>query len=126
MSGERAFELSKKNRLLKQKDFDRVYQKGKSYQGHKFCFYYLEKDNPPPRLGLSVGKEVGKATQRNKIKRIIRETFRTHKKLFGNMDIIIRPLPEIGKSKKREIRQALLESLHQLPERGDSHAGRRD
>lgn len=114
MCRNQGYRFPQKNRLLKQKDFDRVYQKGKSYQGNNFWFYYLEKDSPPPRLGLSVGKEVGKAAQRNKIKRIIRETFRTHKKLFGNMDIIIRPLPEIGKRKKREIRQALLKTLDQF------------
>lgn len=117
MYGSESYKFPKENRLLKQKDFDRVYRKGKSYNNQNFRFYFLEKTSPPARLGLVVGKEVGKATERNKTKRVIKETFRTNKKLFGHMDIIIRPSSKIGKLEKKQIKKILLKSLTQICER---------
>lgn len=114
MHGNKSYKFPKESRLLKQKDFDRVYRQGKSYNDQNFSFYFLEKTGPPARLGLVVGKEVGKATQRNKTKRVIKETFRTNKKLFGYMDIIIRPSSKIGKLEKKKIKKILLESLTQI------------
>lgn len=122
MSGEGDRGFPKDNRLLKQKDFDKVYQGGKSYQNQYFHFYFLEKDGPPPRLGLALGKEVGKAVQRNKVKRIIREIFRTNKDLFNNMDLIVKPLAGIKNLGRKEIRAILKKSLRELI-RGDGHAG---
>ena len=41
------------------------------------------------RLGISVSKKLGKAFERNKIKRYIRETFKTRKEFVKNYDIIV-------------------------------------
>ena len=41
------------------------------------------------RLGISVSKKLGKAFERNKIKRYIRETFKTRKEYVKNYDIIV-------------------------------------
>ena len=41
------------------------------------------------RLGISVSKKLGKAFERNKIKRYIRESFKTRKELVKSYDIIV-------------------------------------
>jgi ribonuclease P protein component len=124
MPGDKTYSFPKENRLLKQKDFDKVYQDGQSYRNQNFHFYFLEKGSPPPRLGLAVRKEVGKAAERNKVKRIIREVFRTYRESLRNIDIIIKPSPKMGKLKKKKIKEALLKSLSQFCKRGDSNAER--
>ena len=43
-----------------------------------------------PRLGLAIGKKNCRlATQRNRIKRVIRESFRRNRGLLGGVDIVV-------------------------------------
>lgn len=64
-----------KNSLKKEKDFRRVFLKGKKFYTSTFtAVYFPEKEN---RLGISVGKRHGGSVQRNRIKRLIREAYRS-------------------------------------------------
>jgi ribonuclease P protein component len=69
----------KRRRLSRSGDFDRVYREGDS-RGNRFLVVYSfargdEDQADQPRLGVSVGKRIGKAVQRNKVKRAVREAF---------------------------------------------------
>ena len=44
---------------------------------------------PGPRLGLVVGRRLGKAVPRNRVKRLLREFFRRHKEALPTLDLII-------------------------------------
>jgi ribonuclease P protein component len=46
-------------------------------------------EGPGTRLGLVAGRKVGKAFQRNRIKRLLREFFRRHKEMLPPGDIVI-------------------------------------
>ncbi|MCX8041520.1 MAG: ribonuclease P protein component [Thermodesulfobacteriaceae bacterium] len=87
--------LSRKERLTKNKDFEKVFKEGKKLWINNL-FLIIYKPNPLnySRIGIVVSKKLRKATQRNKVKRWIREFYRKNKDLFPtSCDMIIIPHP---------------------------------
>jgi ribonuclease P protein component len=70
-------DFSKQSRLLKKADFDKVFKKSVKVSNAHFLILIQKTSNPKSRLGLIISKKVDKrAVHRNRIKRIIRESFR--------------------------------------------------
>jgi ribonuclease P protein component len=82
----------KKVRLLRQFEFDRVYQ-GNAYAADEtLVVMAVSNQRDITRIGLSVSRKVGNAVVRNRWKRIIREAFRRQQtKLPHGLDIVVRP-----------------------------------
>ena len=75
-------------RLLRRSDFVRV--QGKGRRVHTQHFVILLVPNAGQRLGVTVGRRVGGATQRNRVKRLVREVFRLNRELFPpDCDIVL-------------------------------------
>src|SRR3954453_17813503 len=68
---------ARRRRLSRSAEFDRGYREGRSHAGRHLVLYSFprEGDDTPTRLGLSVGRKVGGAVERNKVKRLVREAF---------------------------------------------------
>lgn len=67
-----------RGRLSRSGDFDRVYREGSSKANQHFVLYEFDRgegDSGERRLGVSVGRKVGGAVTRNKVKRAMREAF---------------------------------------------------
>ena len=82
----------KSSRLLKRREFLAVQDGGKSVQVSSACLLALALPNgtPEPRLGLTVSTKVGNAVTRNRIRRQLREWFRTHiEELPKGHDVVI-------------------------------------
>ena len=62
--------------LKKNKDFKRVYNKGKSLADKYLVMYILENGSMINRLGISVSKKVGNSVIRHRITRLVRESYR--------------------------------------------------
>ncbi|HHJ16868.1 MAG TPA: ribonuclease P protein component [Gammaproteobacteria bacterium] len=61
-----------------------------------------------PRLGTAISiKTAGNAVHRNRIKRLIRESFRLHQHLLGSRDLVVLVRPGISSRSNREILGAL-------------------
>ena len=85
-------------------------------------------DTPGPRIGLTVGKVLGKAVERNRIKRRLRECVRRHAgKLTFPVDVILHPRRSVLKMEHatldrevagifRQIQQALEKSSRARPD----------
>lgn len=58
------------------KDFRRLYSRGKSCVGAYIVLYARKNKLGGNRLGLTVSKSVGKAVKRNRMKRLMREGYR--------------------------------------------------
>ena len=61
-------------RLKKEKEFQKVFHKGKRLFSPSLTIIYFTSDKL--KMGISVGKKHGKSVQRNRIKRLLREAFR--------------------------------------------------
>ena len=85
------FSFPKRFHLQRQADFRRVYSKGLRSHTKGFIFFRVPNEYDYPRLGLSVGKKVGGAVRRNRIKRLLREVFRLNWQgwKLGGSDIVV-------------------------------------
>ena len=86
--------FSKKERLLKRKEFQQVFDNGERYGNDQLKVYAWQNTDSISRLGLVVGKKFGNAPRRNRFKRILREAYRLNKSLLsGGADIVVIPRP---------------------------------
>jgi ribonuclease P protein component len=112
---------ARRRRLSRSGDFDRVYREGSS-RGNRFLVLYsfARGDQEPAdgsRLGLSVGRKIGKAVTRNKVKRAIREAFwELSDRLAPGHDYVIVARPGVEELLEREGREGVLASLGELLE----------
>ena len=91
-----AKKFPKSRRLLRHSDFERVYKQGRRhFAPHLTVFYLLretEQDLDGLRIGFTVGKVLGGAVQRNRIKRRLREAVRLGGFAPGKaVDVVINP-----------------------------------
>ncbi|EOS35024.1 ribonuclease P protein component [Lachnospiraceae bacterium 29-91] len=68
--------------LKKNKDFQIVYRKGKSYANRFLVMYIKKNDIGKNRLGISVSKKVGNSIVRHRLTRLIRESYRLQEEHF--------------------------------------------
>lgn len=72
------------------RDFRRLYSRGKSASGAYVAVYAMKTRRNDKRLGLTVSKSFGKAVRRNRVKRLIRECYRAmEQKLPDGYDFVI-------------------------------------
>lgn len=63
-------------RLKKNTQFRTVYRDGKREAGRKVVIYYLQRGNKGISAGFVASRKIGKACQRNRAKRLMREIFK--------------------------------------------------
>ena len=100
------------SRLLKHADFDRVYKQGKRQFSANLTVFYLGNESAAPRVGFTVGKVLGGAVVRNRVKRRLREAVRGWlPQLTAPVDVVINPkkslLPMEFEALRKEVAQAL-------------------
>lgn len=71
-------------RLLKSSDYQNLRLNGRRWTCLPILIGYRQGGCPSPRLGITVSKKFGKAHERNRFKRVVREAFR---KLRGNFPV---------------------------------------
>ncbi|MCR5808127.1 MAG: ribonuclease P protein component [Clostridiales bacterium] len=59
--------------LKRNKEFRRVYKNGKSVGSHTLVLIYSSGRQPERKIGFAVGKRIGNAVVRNRVKRRLRE-----------------------------------------------------
>jgi ribonuclease P protein component len=101
---------SRAGRLLKHSDFERVYKQGRRhFSSHMTVFYLRQAEGASPdgallekssRVGFTVGKILGGAVDRNRIKRRLREAVRLRRAVLAGIcpvDVVINPKKSVLK-----------------------------
>lgn len=108
----RPYSFPRHHRLLEPHQFQAVFNHP-DYRASQSCFLLLARENQLdyPRLGLVVGRrKARKAVDRNRVKRIGRETFRIQTRELTGLDIVVllRRPPESADAAylRRELDQA--------------------
>ncbi|TVP92212.1 MAG: ribonuclease P protein component [Pseudomonadaceae bacterium] len=104
------YEFSRDHRLLTPADYKAVFSDTTCKASAPLILLLARVNNlDHPRLGLVIAKKhVRHAVDRNKIKRIARESFRHHQDLLGTLDIVILARKGLG-----DLDNAQLHALYQ-------------
>lgn len=80
----------RKNRLLNPKEYQRVFKAGRKQKGGIFTLIGCKNDQTFARLGLAIAKRnVPSAVSRNRIRRIVRESFRHFQENLNGVDVVV-------------------------------------
>jgi ribonuclease P protein component len=118
--------MKKELRIKKNKEFQQVFQNGKSFANRQFVVYVLKKqDQETFRIGLSVSKKLGNAVTRNQIKRYIRQAFLELKdEVAPGSDYVIiarKPAAEMGMQEIKKSLEHVLKVARVLKKRNNGH-----
>jgi len=97
--------VERRNRLSRSRDFEAVYRHGRSVSTRFLVLYWFARDadaGEAMRLGVAVPKKVGGAVTRNKLKRQLKEAWRSLATVPPGNDYVLvaRPgLPEAEEAK---------------------------
>lgn len=108
----------KNYRLRKRWEFEALKHNGESVQNHLFIFNYAQNSTiQAPRLGITVTRKTGNAVVRNRIKRLVRETFRKNRhKLTHNYDINVIAKRQVRDRSSKQCVDALMALFKRLSE----------
>ncbi len=83
-----SFRFPREARLLTRSDFDRVFAARESFGDRYFRIHLAP--GPSPRLGQVISRRVSRrAVDRNRIRRVVRESFRLHQGAMPDLDLVV-------------------------------------
>jgi ribonuclease P protein component len=111
-SGRRA-RFPRSSRLLRHADFERVYKQGKRhFATHMTVFYLGRTEGEGLRIGFTVGRVLGGAVDRNRMKRRLREAVRLNRpERCSAVDVVINPKKSLLKAEFGVIQKELVRAF---------------
>lgn len=107
------FHFPKAMRLLKRREFHRL-NYGKRLHGSFVIIDVKSNKNSITRLGVTVSRHFGKSHERNRFKRLVRESFRLCRQLLPfQIDMNVKPRPPAKQASMQDIMQDILNLLRE-------------
>lgn len=101
--------------IKKNKEFRKVYARGKSVADRHMVLYYLVNDLETRRFGFTVSRKVGKAVLRNRIRRLFREACRLNAEKFPEgLDFVLLARRDAAGLSYRQVEESLLKLLKKV------------
>ena len=116
--------LPAQRRLRRKPDFEAVYARGRRMGNGFFGVTARVNDEGRPRLGLAVAsKMAGGSVERNRIRRVVRESFRLHQHELPAVDIVVSARARARGAANRELRTQIEELWRKVQEQCGSSRG---
>lgn len=116
--------FSREARLLKHADFDRVYRNGRRQFSAHMTLFCLPRnaswhnEGPGSRVGLTVGRVLGGAVERNRIKRRLRESVRGSLELLtAPVDVVINPKKSLLKADSSVLQDEMRKNFRSIAQK---------
>ncbi|TQI67620.1 ribonuclease P protein component [Clostridium sp. KNHs216] len=98
--------------ITENKDFRRIYARGKSYVSPVVITYVTKNRSKNVRVGITTSKKIGNAVKRNRSRRVIREAFRAlAPEIAPGHDFVFVARGKTPFVKSTEVRRAMLLQL---------------
>lgn len=111
-------QFKRQQRLLTAKDFKQVFQSPYKLADRYFTVLSRFNGQANARLGLAIAKkQVKKAVSRNRIKRLVRESFRHHQHLIFGLDCVVLARQGVGQVDNSTLFRSLAAHWQQLAQR---------
>ena len=112
-------------RLTRSRDFQRVFAKPLRSGGREILVLARANHLDGARLGMAISrKRVPKAVCRNRIKRVVRDSFRHHRRELRELDIVVLARPGLARIGNVELRRVLAEHWRHLARAGGKQESR--
>ncbi|OFI47274.1 ribonuclease P protein component [Floricoccus penangensis] len=81
--------MKKSYRIKSSQDFQRILGKKDTFANRKFVIYKDETSEKHYRVGISVGKKIGNAVTRNRVKRLVRHSLMEFSPNIESFDFLV-------------------------------------
>lgn len=100
--------LTRARRLTQKQEFDAVFRSNRSSRDAYFTVLARDSGLPEARLGMVVSKKVDRrAVGRNRVKRIVRESFRSQVQQLVGIDVVVIAKPEAARINNQTLFRSL-------------------
>ena len=106
--------------------YSRVFKQAKRSRDDMFTVLYRTSEFDRARLGLAISKKHCKlATGRNRLKRLVRESFRTHRETLTGLDVIVLNQPAAATTESSVLTARLVKHWQRCRDNSTDGAGKK-